>query len=252
LYVETSFEIDTIAPDSWKGTSRMGSTVLIVDDDPDTTRLVGLYLGRDGHKVLVAADGVEGLRLAREAQPDLVVLDLMLPRLNGMEVCRALRDESAVPIVMLTARVEEEERLAGLDLGADDYVTKPFSPRELAARVRAVLRRSAREELAKGLQKFAFGDIVVDGRLREVQVAGERLTLTPTEFRLLTMFMREPGRTFTREQIIDQVFGYDFDGFDRTVDAHISNFRRKLQKASPDKRQYVHTIYGVGYRFGNE
>ena len=250
--METSFVIDTIVPDSGKGAAWMGSTVLIVDDDPDTTRLVGLYLGRDGHKVITAADGIDGLRLAREAQPDLVVLDLMLPRLDGMEVCKALREESAVPIVMLTARVEEEERLAGLDMGADDYVTKPFSPRELAARVRAVLRRSAREEMAKGLQTFTFGDIVVDGRLREVQVAGERLTLTPTEFRLLTMFMREPGRTFTRDQIIDQVFGYDFDGFDRTVDAHISNFRRKLQKASPDKRQYVHTIYGVGYRFGND
>ena len=237
--------------DLWKGHVKMDSTVLVVDDDPDTTKLVGLYLGRDGHKVISAGDGVSGLKLAREAQPDLVVLDLMLPRLDGMEVCRALRDESLVPIVMLTARVGEEERLAGLDLGADDYVTKPFSPRELAARVRAVLRRSAREEHANGLQKLAFNDIVVDGRLREVQVAGERLTLTPTEFRLLSMFMCEPGRTFTREQIIDQVFGYEFDGFDRTVDAHISNVRRKLQKASPGKKQYVHTIYGVGYRFGN-
>ena len=173
-------------------------------------------------------------------------LDL-LPRKQPIKIV-----EVANHMVMKSKTVQDFLDLAGLDLGADDYVTKPFSPRELAARVRAVLRRSAREEQAKGIQKLTFDDIVVDGRLREVQVAGERLTLTPTEFRLLSMFMREPGRTFTREQIIDQVFGYDFDGFDRTVDAHISNFRRKFQKASPGKKQYVHTIYGVGYRFGND
>lgn len=228
----------------------MASTVLIVEDDPNTTEIVGIYLRRDGHKVLMAADGLEGLRLAREARPDLVVLDLMLPGLDGMEVCRILREESEVPIVILTARVEEEDRLAGLNLGADDYLTKPFSPRELAARVRAVLRRTARDALEQGILELAQGDVKVDLRHHAAYLKGTPLSLTPTEFRLLALLMREPGRTFTREQIIERAFGYDFDGFDRTVDAHVSNLRRKLE-ADPEKPHYIHTIYGIGYRFGN-
>jgi DNA-binding response OmpR family regulator len=228
----------------------VASTVLIVEDDPNTLEIVELYLRRDGHKVLMTPDGLEGLRLAREARPDLVVLDLMLPGLDGMEVCRILREESEVPIVMLTARVEEEDRLAGLDLGADDYLTKPFSPRELAARVRAVLRRTARDALERGPAELSQGDVKVDLRHHVVYIKGTQLLLTPTEFRLLALLMREPGRTFTREQIIDRVFGYDFDGFDRTVDTHVSNLRRKLE-ADPEKPRYIHTIYGVGYRFGN-
>ncbi len=228
----------------------MASTVLIVEDDANTVDLVRIYLGRDVHKVLTAADGLEGLNLAKKVHPDLVVLDLMLPGLDGMEVCRILREESEVPIVMLTARVEEEDRLAGLDLGADDYITKPFSPRELAARVRAVLRRTAHDALERGPAELAQGDVKVDLRHHAVYIKGTQVILTPTEFRLLALLMREPGRTFTREQIIDRVFGYDFDGFDRTVDAHVSNLRRKLE-ADPDKPRYIHTIYGIGYRFGN-
>lgn len=229
----------------------MGSTVLIVEDDANTANLVGLYLKRDGHRVAHAPDGVTGLKIAREARPDLVVLDLMLPRLDGMEITRALREESPVPIVMLTARVDETDRLKGLDLGADDYVTKPFSPRELAARVRAVLRRTNREAQAKGPVKLAHGEVEIDTRTREVTIAAAPISLTPTEFSLLEMFISEPGRVFTRDQIIDRVFGYDFDGFDRTVDAHVSNLRRKLHKASPEERRYVHTVYGVGYKFGD-
>ncbi len=229
----------------------MGSTILIVEDDPGTLEIVALYLRRDGHKVVTAGDGRDGLRLAREASPDLVVLDLMLPGLDGMEVCRSLRAESQVPVVMLTARVEEEDRLAGLDLGADDYVTKPFSPRELAARVRAVLRRTARDELVRGPTEISFAEVRVDLRDHAAYVKEYRLTLTPTEFRLLALMLREPGRTFTREQIIDRVFGYDFDGFDRTVDAHVSNLRRKLEAQNGGQR-YIQTIYGVGYRFGHE
>ena len=228
----------------------MPGRILIVEDDPDTTKLVGLYLARDGHKVLSATDGLEGLRLAREARPDLVVLDLMLPGMDGMEVCRTLRDESMVPIVMLTARVEEADRLAGLDLGADDYVTKPFSPKELAARVRAVLRRTAREALEGGSEELKYEDIAVDLQRRTVHVGNESVTLTPTEFRCLVLLMREPGRTFSRDQIIDRVFGYDFDGFDRTVDAHVANLRRKLSGGRKDAN-YIHTIYGVGYRMGH-
>ncbi len=228
----------------------MPSTVLIIEDDPDTVELVRLYLARDGHKVVATADGREGLRLARSESPDMIVLDLMIPGLHGLEVCRILRQESEVPIVMLTARVEEEDRLAGLDLGADDYVTKPFSPRELAARVRAVLRRSARDELEKGPTQLTYADVTVDLNLRLAYLGGTQVRLTPTETRLLILLMHMPGRVFTRDQIIERVFGYDFDGFDRTVDAHVSNLRRKLE-ADPEKPRYIHTIYGIGYKFGN-
>jgi len=226
------------------------STVLIVEDDPNTVELVRLYLGHDGHKVLTASGGFDGLRLAREARPDLVVLDLMLPGLNGMEVCRILREESDVPIVMLTARVEEEDRLAGLDLGADDYITKPFSPRELAARIRAVLRRTAGGAVERGPAELRYGNLTVNLRLRAVHLGATPLRLTPTEFRLLVLLMRIPGRTFTREEIMDRVFGYDFDGFDRVVDAHISNLRQKLEP-DPKRPHFIHTIYGIGYRLGD-
>ena len=226
------------------------STVLIVEDDPHTVEVVRLYLRRDGHQVITAADGQEGLRLAREARPDLVVLDLMLPGIDGIEVCRLLREESEVPIVMLTARVEEEDRLTGLDLGADDYVTKPFSPRELAARIRAVLRRSARDVDDSGPVELAFGNISVNRPRRTVHIGNTPVGLTPTEFRLLVLMLQDPGRIFTRDQIIDRVFGYDFDGFDRTVDVHISSLRRKLEGARPEQR-YIHTVYGVGYKLGD-
>ena len=228
----------------------MASTVLIVEDDPDTAKLVSLYLQRDGHKVLCARDGVEGLRLARDARPDLVVLDLMLPKLNGIGVCRTLRQESTVPIVMVTARVEEEDRLKGLDLGADDYVTKPFSPRELAARIRAVLRRTAKVDPEPGPAEVAHSGVTVDLHRRTVYVDDRKAVLTPTEFGILVMLIKEPERTFSREQIIDRVFGFDFQGFDRTVDAHIANIRRKIRPL--DGPDHIQTVYGVGYRFSND
>ena len=229
----------------------LASTVLIVEDDPHTVELVSLYLTRDGHKVLSASDGLDGLRMARESEPDLVALDLMLPGLDGMEVCRALRAESDVPIVMLTARVDEEDRLAGLDLGADDYVTKPFSSRELAARIRAVLRRAAPGSTNGGSETMVHGEVTVNMARRAVTVKDRQVELTPTEFRLLVMLMRQPGRVFTRDQIMDRVLGFDFDGFDRTVDAHVSNLRRKLE-ASTDRAQYVRTVRGVGYKFSDD
>ena len=228
----------------------MASTVLIVEDDPDTVRLVSLYLERDGYKVLSAHDGIAGLRLAREARPDLVVLDLMLPKLSGIEICRTLRQESTVPIVMMTARVDEEDRLQGLDLGADDYVTKPFSPRELAARIRAVLRRTAKDDLERGPAEFDYDGVTVDLHRRRVFVDGQKTKLTPTEFKILVMLIKEPERTFSREQIIDRVFGFDFQGFDRTVDAHVANIRRKLRPAKG--QDHIQTVYGVGYRFSND
>jgi DNA-binding response OmpR family regulator len=174
----------------------------------------------------------------------------MLPSLDGLQVCRKLKEESDVAIIMLTARVEEQDRLVGLDLGADDYVTKPFSPKELAARVRAVLRRTAREMKEQEPKELEYRDIKVDLRRRDVHVGGTKVQLTPTEFRLLAMLVREPDGTFTREQIIDRVLGFDFDGFDRTVDVHIANLRRKLEREGGDD-SYVHTVYGVGYRFGD-
>ena len=228
----------------------MASTVLIVEDDPHTVEVVRLYLHRDGYKVLAASNGNEGLRLARESAPDLVVLDLMLPGMGGLDVCRELRRESDVPIVMLTARVEEEDRVAGFELGADDYVTKPFSPRELAARVRAVLRRTAIDREEDSQVKLTCGDIILDARQRVASVGEAPLKLTPTEYRLLAMFLKEPGRAFTRDEIINRVFGYDFDGFDRTVDSHVSGLRRKLDAAAKDRR-YIQTVYGVGYKLSN-
>tara|TARA_B100000029_G_scaffold504959_1_gene584768 strand:+ start:322 stop:1029 length:708 start_codon:yes stop_codon:yes gene_type:complete len=227
-----------------------GSKILVVDDDPNVVELVKLYLERDGRDVLIARDGATGLELALEEQPDLVVLDLMLPRMDGMAVCRAIREQSSVPVVMLTAMVEEDDRLAGLDLGADDYVTKPFSPRELAARVRAVLRRTARDRDEAGPDPLEAGPFAVDQRQLTASVDGMPLTLTPTEFRLLSLLVRDPGRTFSREQIIDRVFGYDFDGFDRTVDAHMSSLRRKVDVV-PGSAKLIQTVYGSGYRLNN-
>ena len=223
-------------------------TVLVVDDDANVVALTRLYLERSGYRVVSANDGARGLALAREEQPSLVVLDVMLPHVNGLDVCRTLRQESAVPIIMLTARVEEEDRLAGLDLGADDYVTKPFSPRELAARVRAVLRRAARDGGDDDRATLSCGPVELDRLARRVTVAGGEVRLTPTEFRLLSLLMRHPGRTFTREEIIDRVFGNDFDGFDRTVDAHVSSLRRKLAAAPGGSAKLIQTVYGSGYR----
>ena len=226
-------------------------SVLVVDDDPNVVALARLYLERDGYRVLTAHDGADGLASAREDMPDIVVLDVMLPRLSGLDVCRALRQESQVPIIMLTARVEEEDRLAGLELGADDYVTKPFSPRELAARVRAVLRRSGSGDTTPGPTTLKAGPVEIDRRYRRVMVNGAEVRLTPTEFRLLDQLMRQPGRTFTRDEIIDRVLDDDFDGFDRTVDAHVSSLRRKLGSADAAAARLIQTVYGSGYRLNH-
>ncbi len=226
------------------------STILVVDDDRNVVELCRLYLERDGYQVIAAYDGLQGLDLAREAVPDLVVLDLMLPLLDGRDVCRTLREESVVPIIMLTAMAEEDDRLAGLGLGADDYVTKPFSPRELAARVRAVLRRTECDMQA-GPPVICRGNIRVDWSRRAASIAGVDMALTPTEFRLLALLAREPGRVFSRDQIIDRVFGYDFEGFDRTVDAHVSGLRRKLGVV-PDGAKYIQTVYGSGYKLNHD
>ena len=223
-------------------------TVLVVDDDPNVLQLARLYLERDGYRVITALDGADGLSMARQEEPGLVVLDVMLPRMNGLDICRTLRRESSVPIIMLTARVEEEDRLAGLDLGADDNVTKPFSPRELAARVRAVLRRTSRDNAVAEAPVLSAGPMELDLRFRRATLSGSELPLTPTEFRLLALLVRHPGHTFSRDEIIDRVMGDDFDGFDRTVDAHVSSLRRKLSAAPGGSSRLIRTVYGSGYR----
>jgi two-component system alkaline phosphatase synthesis response regulator PhoP len=221
-----------------------GKRVLVVDDDVKTVELVKLYLNRDGYRVLTAYDGVEALRLAREIHPDLIVLDLMLPGVDGLEVCRTLRDESDVPIIMLTAKTTDQDKLTGLDSGADDYVTKPFSPRELAARVRTVLRRLPGE---RAPEKIRYGELAVDFAKHEASLADRHLNLTEVEFKLLGVFAKEPGRVFSRAQLIEKALGYDFEGFDRTIDVHILNLRRKLEP-DPSHPRYIKTVYGAGYK----
>jgi DNA-binding response OmpR family regulator len=219
--------------------------ILVVDDDVKTVELVKLYLDRDGYQVLTAYDGVEALRLAREGLPDLIVLDLMLPDIDGLEVCRTLRRESEVPVIMLTARTTDQDKLAGLELGADDYVTKPFSPKELAARVRAVLRRLPGQ---RGPEEIKSGKLSMNFATHEAWFSGRRLNLTSVEFKLLGILAREPGRVFSRVSLIQEALGYDFEGFDRTVDVHILNLRRKLEP-DPSHPRYIKTVYGVGYKF---
>lgn len=223
------------------------ATILVVDDDKKTVDLIQLYLEKDGYRVLAAYDGRQALELARQKRPDLVVLDLMLPQVDGLDVCRILRAESKIPIIMLTARTTEEDKLLGLDLGADDYVTKPFSPRELLARVRAVLRRVA-EAKTKGPPQVRYDDLIVDLVRHEVRLREEPVHLTPREFKLLETLVREPGRAFTRLELLHEVFGLDYEGLERTVDVHVMNLRKKIEP-EPDHPRYVITVPGIGYRF---
>jgi two-component system, OmpR family, alkaline phosphatase synthesis response regulator PhoP len=228
----------------------MSKKVLVVDDDAKTAELVKLYLKRDGYNVIVAYDGVDGLRMAREGHPDIVVLDIMLPGMSGLEVCRTLRSETDVPIIMLTARTTENDKLIGLDSGADDYVTKPFSPRELAARVRAILRRLPDESAQHGPVEIKNGNLTLNFDRHEAFLADRPLPLTPVEFKLLSVLVKEPGRVFSRAQLIEKVLGYEFNGFDRTIDVHILNLRRKLElDSSQPASSYIKTVYGSGYKF---
>jgi DNA-binding response OmpR family regulator len=224
--------------------------ILVVDDDHKIVDLVRLYLERDGYRVFVAYDGLKALELARQKKPDLIVLDLLLPEVDGLDVCRILRTEGEVPIIMLTAKTTESDKLIGLELGADDYVTKPFSPRELVARVRTVLRRVGKQA-PQGPSELRFDNLVIDRRSHEVQVRGEAVNLTPTEFKLLEVLARDPGRAFSRLELLDLAFGYDFEGFERTVDVHVKNLRKKIEP-DPKHPVYIKTVYGVGYRFDSD
>jgi DNA-binding response OmpR family regulator len=226
----------------------MPKCVLVVDDEPKITHVVADYLRTAGFTVTTAADGTAAVAAARARPPDLVVLDLGLPGLDGLDVARELRRGSATPIIMLTARGEEADRVAGLELGADDYIVKPFSPRELLARVRAVLRRV--EGPADASERFAVGDVTVDTARREVTVAGRRVDLTATEFDVVAQLTRHPGRVFTRAQLLDSLHGIVVESYERTVDAHVKNIRRKLEP-EPHAPRYLLTVHGVGYRFAD-
>lgn len=224
----------------------MAQTILVVDDEARIVKLVRDYLERAGLNVLSARDGEMALALARREQPDLIILDLMLPGVDGLDVCRRLRQESGVPIIMLTARVEEADRVVGLELGADDYVTKPFSPRELVARVRATLRRA--EGQVGPATVIRAADVELDTAALAATVGGEPVDLTPTEFHLLAALVRQPGRIFSREQLLEAVHGVAFEGYDRSIDSHVKNIRRKIEP-DPHRPRYIQTVYGVGYRF---
>jgi len=224
-------------------------TILVVDDEPKIVELARAYLEHAGFAVVSASDGTEALTRARSDRPDLIVLDLGLPKLDGLDVARALRTGGGVPIVILTGRSDESDKLVGLELGADDYVTKPFSPKELVARVRAVLRRSERPVTPPDL--IRSGEVTLDVPRMRVTVGTRNIELTPTEFQLLAALAREPGRVFTRSQLLDLVRGAAFESYERAIDAHVKNIRRKLE---PDPRApyYLQTVHGVGYRFRDD
>lgn len=226
----------------------MGARILVAEDDQKQAELIRRYLEREGHAVVVARDGRAALDEARARHPDLVVLDVMMPRVDGLDVCRILRSESDTPIIMVTARTTEDDVLLGLDLGADDYLTKPYSPRELVARVRAVLRRGSGPP--EPSSPIRIGSLAVDAVRHEVTMNGALLDLTPAEFRLLERLAAEPGRAFTRQSLLESTFGFDHYASDRTIDVHVMNLRRKIEP-DPAHPVYVVTVYGVGYKLSD-
>jgi two-component system alkaline phosphatase synthesis response regulator PhoP len=222
--------------------------ILVVDDEPRIAEIARDYLERAGFRVTTAGSGVDALAVARTRRPDLIVLDLGLPHMDGLDVTRALRQQSSVPIIMLTARVDESDKLIGLELGADDYVTKPFSPKELVARVRAVFRRiDAAPERGDIIRA---GEVTLDKRRMQARVGTQSIDLTSTEFELLATLAKQPGRVFTRAQLLDAIRGVEVDSFDRAIDAHVKNVRRKLER-DPRNPRYVLTVHGVGYKFAD-
>jgi len=227
----------------------VSKTILVVDDEPRLVSLVEAYLSQEGFKVLSAGDGRDALFLARQEKPDLIVLDVMMPEMDGYEFMRLHRKERETPIILLTAKVEADDRVLGLELGADDYVTKPFRPRELVARIRAVLRRAGQTQ--PSAQVLRAADITLDRETHTVEVNGQFVDLTPSEFDLLAALMSVPGRAYTRLELLDRIQGVAYEGYERTIDVHIKNLRAKLEPSSRNPR-YVQTVYGVGYRFARE
>lgn len=232
--------------------SNVPKKILIVDDEVKIVEVIKSYLQNSGYSVYTAYNGKEALDQFEKVNPVLVVLDLMLPDMKGEEICRQIRKKSRVPIIMLTAKIEEEDILEGLKIGADDYITKPFSPRQLVARVEAVLRRAGDPVIPlSSLISFNNGEMVIDTQKYEVKRNGKIINLTPNEYKLLIMMVKHPEKTFTREELIYMALGEDFDGYDRTIDTHIKNMRQKIE-TDPKTPKYVVTIHGVGYRFGGE
>jgi DNA-binding response OmpR family regulator len=227
----------------------MAKTILVVDDEERLVSLVKAYLVQEGFRVFTATSGREAIFLARQEKPDLIILDIMMPEVDGFEFMRVHRKERETPIIMLTARIEEDDRVLGLELGADDYVTKPFSPRELMARVRAVLRRTGQETPDAEILRVA--DVALDRTSHFVKVGDQSVDLTPSEFDLLATLMAAPGRAFTRLDLLDRLQGVAYEGYERTVDVHIKNLRAKIE-TNPRKPRYIETVYGVGYRFAPE
>jgi two-component system alkaline phosphatase synthesis response regulator PhoP len=226
-------------------------TILVVDDEPKILQLVGDYLVRAGYVVRIARNGKTALALVRAEKPDLIILDLGLPEMDGLDVTRELRKHSNVPIIMLTARSEESDKLIGLELGADDYITKPFSPKELVARVRVVFRRMETYNDAN-MERITAADLTLDmPRMRVTALGREVEELTPTEFELLAAIARHPGRIFTRPQLLDAIHGVAFESYERAIDAHIKNIRRKIEH-NPHEPSYILTVYGVGYKFSDQ
>jgi DNA-binding response OmpR family regulator len=228
--------------------------ILVAEDDRKQADLICRYLEREGYSVAVVHDGRAAIEAARQRRPDLLVLDVMMPRVDGLDVCRVLRAESDVPIIMLTARSTEDDMLLGLDLGADDYLTKPYSPRELVARVRTVLRRTRKGGGANAAATdgpYRVGDLEVDPVRHEVRLNGAMVETTPAEFRILAALIAEPGRAFSRAQLLTEAFGFDHYALDRTVDVHVMNLRRKIEQKASDPR-YLLTVYGVGYKMAED
>ncbi len=226
----------------------MGETILVVEDDATLVSALRYNLERNGYGCLAASDGARAVELAKRERPSLVLLDLMLPGIDGIEVCRRIRSDSTVPIIMLTARVEEVDRVVGLEVGADDYVTKPFSMRELVARVRAALRRAQMPQDSAQPRTFEFGTVQIDAARREVRRNGELLALKPKEYELLHFFVRNPRQVLSRDQLLEQVWGYDFAGGSRTVDVHVHWLREKIED-DPARPLYLRTSRGAGYLF---
>lgn len=227
----------------------MAKTILVVDDEERLRSLLRAYLTHEGFHVLTAADGEEALRVANQEKPDLIILDLMMPKMDGYQFMRLYRERHQTPIIVLTAKVEEADAVLGLEMGADDYVTKPFSPRLLVARVRAVLRRTGLN--APQPEVLRAADIVLDRGSRRVSVGGRAVELTPSEFDLLSALMSAPGRVFSRAELLDHVQGVYYEGYERSIDVHIRNLRAKIEP-NPRSPRYIETVYGIGYRFAAE
>lgn len=224
--------------------------ILVIEDELKILQIIEAYLKKEGYEVFTATNGLDGLEQAKRVSPDLIILDLMLPGLSGEQLLTEVRQMSDIPVIILSAKTSEDERIFGLNIGADDYITKPFSPRELVARVQAQLRRNQKSQAVQtGNYSFNHGNLIIDPTRHEVYLEQKMVNLTPTEFKILVLLSQAPGQVFSRGQLLEGVQGYSFEGYDRTVDSHIKNLRQKIE-TNPETPQYILTVFGVGYKFG--